>query len=669
MRFKYHFTLGVLAASLLAVDAMAFSGWSGKDWALHGRIKQGSSILYDLPNDGATVGPTNTTAEIKLSIRPSRTLTFIANAWWRGDLAPAIDDDFDSGLGLHDPTSVGFNGRLPFRMNANTCRGTLADPFCADTDEMKRFDEFDEIMRELSLKYRDPKNRFTVKAGKFQRGWGQSDGLRLMDVLHAQDLRERFAFRDSDELRIPAWMVSADFNFRKLGIAKPFEMLGMKRPTLEFNFVPEVHHSQFVINNPTQSDVTSGGAFGLPFPTLRDPVSGFGLVGIGANLSNREPEDFSFRDAEYSLRLKFDALGGQFTLNAFYGMQDLPLVKLTGANLVVGHPLNNEALATAVVPFDLPNALAAIHFPFVPIGAVNPLLGIPVPAGTAGGGVGGYLPWLRSLTSTAGPIPFPVSAGGLAPLTALSLGTLPDCLDPVYDGPPGGPRSPADLLCSINANFDLDYDNRQKLLGFSFARDISEFKFGPKQTSPTLRLEVAHEFGKKYNRSIAARPFVPGDTVSGSNALVVAPTSAIAESNVLSTMIGFDYPLWVPGWESQQKSVFTSFQFFNIHTFDADKGLLQQAPYGFDTVSEDHQFVTFLWNMPIINERLIFEGLFIRDFDNDGTFYRQRVDFQFFGSNWRPRLEWMLFDGEGENAPIGILDRSDFVEFSLTYQF
>ncbi len=43
--------------------------------------------------------------------------------------------------------------------------------------------------------------------------------------------------------------------------------------------------------------------------------------------------------------------------------------------------------------------------------------------------------------------------------------------------------------------------------------------------------------------------------------------------------------------------------------------------------------------------------------------------FQFFGNNWRPRLEWMFFDGEGENAPIGILDRSDFVELSITYQF
>ena len=641
MKLTIHHGLIALTALFVALPALAFSGWSGDDWALHGRLKQGTSVAYDV-DDGAALGPTNTTAELKFSYRPSRNWTFIANGWWRADWAPDIGDDFDTGLGLQDPTSLGFNGRLPFRLHTSGCAGTLADPFCAPSNEIRRFDDIDEVLRELSIKYRDSKNRFTVKAGKFQRGWGQSDGLRLLDILHAQDLRERFAFRDSDELRIPAWMVSADFNFRKLGIAAPFEFLGMKRPTLEFNFVPEVYHSRFVINNPTPNNRTSGGIFGLPFPRLQDPVSGLGLVGIGANLREVGPPDadLSFDDAEYSLRLKFDALGGEWTLNAFYGQQDLPLVKMTGANIVVGNPLNNENLAAAVVPLDLATTIGAIHAP-----------------------PGGYLTWLRSVGAGT-PIAFPLSAGGLAPLAALSGGALPNCIDPVF-----GPGAATDQPCSVNVNFDLDYDYRQKVVGFSFARDMSEFKFGPKRTSPTMRVEAAFEFSKPFNRSVAADPFIPGATVSGSNALVVDPRAAITESNVLSTMLGFDYPLWVPGWDSQQKSIFTSFQFFNIHTADADKGLLQQAPYGFDTVDDNHQFVTFLWNMPIINERLIFEGLFIRDFENEGTFYRQRIDFQFFGNNWRPRLEWMFFDGEGENAPIGILDRSDFVEFSITYQF
>ncbi|MCF7981009.1 MAG: hypothetical protein K9K86_03420 [Pseudomonadales bacterium] len=628
-------TYDVSAAS----DINTFSGWKGENWSLHGRLKQGVSVLYDLPDNDNVLGPSNTTAELKFSYRPNNSWTFITNAWYRADLSPSLGDDFDTGQGLQDPTSAGFNGRLPYRLNEHSCLGTIGDPFCADLDQIRRFDDLDEVLRELSIKYRDPKSRYTIKAGKFQRGWGQSDGLRLLDILHAQDLRERFAFRDSDELRIPAWMVSADLNFERMGIAAPFKALGMRRPTLEFNFVPEVHHSQFIINNPTPSSLTAGGAFGLPFPALKDPVSGYGLVGIGANLQEKTPDDFGFRDAEFSMRLRFDALGGEFTLNGFYGMQDLPLVEFTGANVVAGSALNNESLAAAVVPLDLANAIGAIHAP------------------------GGYLGWLRSVAS-GNPIPFPLSDGGIAPLAALSGGELPNCIDPVF-----GASTPADLPCSVNANFNLDYDHRQKVIGFSFARDMVELEIGRKLVTPTLRLEVAYELDKPFNRSVAADPFVPGATVSGSNSLVIGPSAAYTDSDVLSTMIGFDYALWVPGWDLQKKSIFTSFQFFNIHTFDADEGLLQQAPYGFETVAKNQQYATFLWNMPVINERLIFEGLFIRDFDNSGTFYRQRIDFQFFGNNFRPRLEWMTFSGEGQNAPIGILDHSDLIEFSLTYQF
>jgi hypothetical protein len=59
----------------------------------------------------------------------------------------------------------------------------------------------------------------------------------------------------------------------------------------------------------------------------------------------------------------------------------------------------------------------------------------------------------------------------------------------------------------------------------------------------------------------------------------------------------------------------------------------------------------------------------IRDFDNDGWVYRQRLDVQLFGDNWRPRIEMIHFSGDRETAPAGLFQDSDFVEFSLTYQF
>jgi hypothetical protein len=215
----------------------------------------------------------------------------------------------------------------------------------------------------------------------------------------------------------------------------------------------------------------------------------------------------------------------------------------------------------------------------------------------------------------------------------------------------------------------MDYTYHQKVVGFSFGRDLGDLmSFGPKGTAPSLRMEFAYEFDKPFNRSVVANPFT-GGRETGSPVLVVDPKDAITFSDVNTIMVGFDYPLWVPGWQGQNKSIFTSFQFFNIHTKKAKEGLLAQAPYAFTEVVKDQQYVTFLWNAPILGEKLILEGLLIKDLDKRGVFYRQRVDFQYWGNAWRPRIEWMHFSGPPEVAPYGIFDHSDFVEFSLTYQF
>jgi hypothetical protein len=227
----------------------------------------------------------------------------------------------------------------------------------------------------------------------------------------------------------------------------------------------------------------------------------------------------------------------------------------------------------------------------------------------------------------------------------------------------------------------MDYDYRQMLVGFTFTRDLSDvMKFGRKNSSPSMRFEISHEFDKPFNRGIvdpeAASSFLGGALNAsakvdegGSGALAVIPSRAITKSNVTSSMIGFDFPFWVPGWESQEKSIFTSLQIFDIYTHQADKGLMAQGPYAFSLVEDHQNYLTFLWSLPLDSQRMILEGLLIEDFTNDSTYYRQRVDFNYFGDSWRPRLEWMHFDARTESVPLGLLNNSDFVELSLTYQF
>ena len=163
-------------------------------------------------------------------------------------------------------------------------------------------------------------------------------------------------------------------------------------------------------------------------------------------------------------------------------------------------------------------------------------------------------------------------------------------------------------------------------------------------------------------------PFIPGQLEAGSPNLLISPSDAVAERDVTSLMLGLDYPLWIPGWKGQQKSIFTSVQWFNIHTEDAD-GLLAQAPYSFAEVESNQNFVTFLWDMKLDNQRLVMEGLYIRNVQGDGTAYRQRIDFNYLGGHWRPRIEWQSFSGSQGVAPIGLFNDKDFVEISMTYQF
>lgn len=632
----------ILGVSMVAPAMAIDTGIKGLTQS--GRIKLGASVLYDLPDQGNKAGPANWIIESKTTYRPNRQWSFIGNFWLRGDMSSQFTSYDSPNGGLPDqvngaivPGTGAFTQNANFNLNSSNCSGNA---YCAEMDdELEVLKDWEDVIRELSVKYRDKKNRFSIKAGRFQRGWGQSDGLRLMDVLHAQDLRQRFAFTDSDELRLPALMVSADFNFRKLGIDGPFKAIGMKNPSLEINFVPEVQTSNFIINNPTPGDQTSGGIFGLDWADVNDTTeNGPGLAGLGFNLYDNKPNRLSLSDAEWSMRLKFGALGGSATINAFYGQQDLPVSKLLGSTLIIGDGTNNPNAAGAITlpTFDAATTEAIVH------------------------GQGGYLDWLRSADNTV--------KTGAAPTVVSPLAAF-GCADP-FSGIAGA-------ACSINGEVELDYDYRQLMVGFTFARDLSDFiRIGRKSSAPTVRLEMSHEFDRPFNRSRVnpGATFGPFDgsfagEVTGSGVLAVEASRNIVKEDITSTMIGFDFPLWVPGWESQAKSIFTSLQLFDIYTHNSDQGLLQQSPYAFTEIQDHQNFVTFAWNAPLDNQRLVLDGLYIRDFQGSGDYYRQRIDFNYFGDSWRPRVEIAHFSGNKESAPIGTFNNSDYVEVSLTYQF
>ncbi len=468
------------------------------------------------------------------------------------------------------------------------------------------------------MKYTDPEGRFALKVGRFQRGWGQSDGLRLLDILHPQDLRERFVLRDAEDIRIPLTMAALDLNFNELGIGGIFESIGLKRPRLELLWIPEARKSEIVINNPTPGDRTTLAGFGFPFPHLEDPVSGFGMPLLGANLSDNESDTW-FSDSQFGARLKFNALGAEWTLNAFYGRQDLPVVKLDGSNVIIGNAFGDGNTAAAIIPLDTATTVGAVHGP------------------------GGYMDFLRSIADgSAAPGTFPLLPFGCADI----LLAPPDCF--------------------VSAQFELDYDNSKTVFGLSMIRDMHEFKFGRKQVSPVLRLEASVEVDKPFNRAGAFTPF--GEFETGSPVLALDPDAVITKKNQYSFLLGADYFLWLPPSILDRRSVFTSLQIFTILTEDGDD-LLLQAPYAFTEVRDMQNLGTFLWSTDILNDRIFIEGLSIWDIRRGGFVHRQRIDFRYFGDRFIPRIEWMHFTGNNEDGVLGLYHDRDLIELQLTYQF
>ena len=595
-----------LAALLFVAPAYAEDFWFG------GRLKVGTGAYIDRLDDSSNgQGPSQFLLELQAEWSPNNNVTVIGDVWLRGDRFYDLDDGEFRAPAMQNFTSPQSAFLDRFSMSTSS-DGTylLPDPFGASGKENELLDDFDdEILRELSIRFTNNDGSASIKIGKFQRGWGQADGLRLLDILNAQDLRQRTLFADTDEIRIPAWTVAINVDISN-------------DVALELIYIPEVRHSEFIINNPTPNDQTSGGAFGFPFPRLIEGQSGFGMPLLGARLNEKEVEDW--KNQEIGLRLKFNAFGGEATLNAFHGYQDLPVVVLTGATLHVGSFINDPAASLANVPLDVPTTIGAIHAP------------------------GQYVDFLQSLAGgTAAPGDFPL----------IPFGCL-DILNPAAGGFP----------CSVTADFDMDFTERQKTVGFSFTRDMSELKFGPKSVSPVLRLEATYEFDKAFNRQVINDPFIPGLLAKGSPALIATKADMVTHRDQISTLIGVDYNLWLSGWKSQRSSIFITSQFFNIHTKDHEN-LLFQAPYVLLEVDENQQYFTQTYTFGLRNDNVILDGLAVWDLSNDSFAYRQRVSFSAMGNKLIPRIEVGIFDGDEEEGLLALYRQSDYVEFSLTYQF
>jgi len=171
-----------------------------------------------------------------------------------------------------------------------------------------------------------------LRLGKQQVVWGETDGLRLMDIINPCDWQREFILRDSDEgfesTRIPLWLLRGEYFFDK-----PW-----------FGGLLNDHSIEVVINpgdrEGTRFNIGGGKASGFEdngyLSTLGDYTNEGGPWAFPdpkfpwwyQAVLNRHKADRD-RWFEYAIRFKGQINEWYFTLNGFYGRQQFPILKWT----------------------------------------------------------------------------------------------------------------------------------------------------------------------------------------------------------------------------------------------------------------------------------------------------------------------------------------------------
>ncbi len=182
----------------------------------------------------------------------------------------------------------------------NHLETNIEDFRASPVDRLAGGDSFQAELRELYLDvlYDD----FDIRLGRQQIVWGESIGLRILDVINPQDFRE-FILNDFIDARIPLWGLRVDYTL------SDWTFEGLWLPDFEANR-PADQGSEFQFRN-------------LPLPALPfQPPPPFPSVQVD---SIRQPEDWRLSDSEVGFRVTRFLRNMDLSLNYLYSWNDFPV--------------------------------------------------------------------------------------------------------------------------------------------------------------------------------------------------------------------------------------------------------------------------------------------------------------------------------------------------------
>ena len=182
----------------------------------------------------------------------------------------------------------------------NHLETNIEDFHTSPIDRLEAGDSFQAELRELylDLLYED----FDIRLGRQQIVWGESIGLRILDVINPQDFRE-FILNDFIDARIPLWSLRVDYTL------SDWTFEGLWLPDFEASR-PADQGSEFQFRN-------------VPLPALPfQPPPPFPSVQLG---SIHEPEDWRLSDSEVGFRVTRFLRNMDLSVNYLYSWSDFPV--------------------------------------------------------------------------------------------------------------------------------------------------------------------------------------------------------------------------------------------------------------------------------------------------------------------------------------------------------
>lgn len=222
---------------------------------------------------------------------------------------------------INNTSKLVFIGQLYSELNDNLEEGVMKDRTVSRLSRRLFIGDRTNLeLREFYYQTRIAK-KLNLTLGKQQIVWGETDGLKLLDIVNPQNFRE-FILDDFEDSRIPLWSVKGEFDLSDIGV--------------QLIWIPD--NSYHITQN-----------FDTPFFTrslFQLPPEGVSVI---FNEADR-PKRF-LKDSDVGFKLSTFKKGWDISLNYFYYYDDLPafynLLELTnpdGPQLVISPEFERQHL-------------------------------------------------------------------------------------------------------------------------------------------------------------------------------------------------------------------------------------------------------------------------------------------------------------------------------------